>query len=218
MVNGVGLKYFQYKGGFLNDYYFYNSSVDKAEILIPTSRLRHVSYRLYKLLREFSSMKIFTTSSSSFKVVQTNASELLAQMPLFSNLATLIFEEKEVNIGCKGLLRMFQNCPSLQTLVCSEGITLSSDDAEDDGVLEPLPPCFLKSLKKIEVHAFLGNQEELDALKVLLKNAMVLEKLIITCSDSFQGRPEKLRDVNNQLADLPRGSSKCCEVICSLSP
>ncbi|XP_062013945.1 FBD-associated F-box protein At4g13985-like [Rosa rugosa] len=219
MVYGVSLKYFRYKGGFLNDYYFDNSYVDKAEILTPTLRLRHVSYRLYKLFREFSSMKMLTTSSSSFKVVQTyNASELLAQIPLFSNLATLIFEENPVNIYCEGLLRMFQNCPSLQTLVFSEGVRLWCLDAEEDGVLRPQPPCFLETLEKIEVHAFHGNRDELAALKVLLKNAMVLEKLIITCSDSFEGGPEKLKDVNNQLADLPRGSSKCCEFICSLRP
>lgn len=83
--------------------------------------------------------------------------------------------------------------------------------------MEPLPTCFLTGLKKIEVHEFHGSQEELYALKILLKNAMVLEKMIITCSDSFQVGSEKIRDVNKQLSDLTR-ASECCEVVCSLSP
>ncbi|PRQ34519.1 putative F-box domain, FBD domain, leucine-rich repeat domain, L domain-containing protein [Rosa chinensis] len=213
IVFGVSLTYFSYAGEFLNEYTFHSSSVNQAEInACPTKMWRHLSYRLYKLFRGLSSLKILTTCSYFFKVMLANVSELLAQMPLFNDLTTLVLDSVRVDLDCEGLLRMLQNCPCLQTLVFSEGISLSSGDANDDGVLDPLPPCFLTSLKEIKVYAFYGDEDEIYAVESLLKTAMVLEKVIVTFAKSLEGGPEEINDVGRQLSDFPKGS-EICEIV-----
>ncbi|PQQ09830.1 hypothetical protein Pyn_27697 [Prunus yedoensis var. nudiflora] len=77
--------------------------------------------------------------------------------------------------------KLLRGLSSVKELVFSdsnaiEGIGLSSDRVEDDGLLEPLPPCFLSHLKMIEVGDFSGDQNELNALEILLKNAMVFRE------------------------------------------
>ncbi|XP_062014797.1 F-box protein At4g09920-like [Rosa rugosa] len=135
-------------------------------------------------------------------VVLDDAPELLAQLPLFNDLITLEFEGS-VNIGSKPFLLMLHNRPCLQTLIFLEGIEESSNVAKD-GVLEPLPPCFLSHLKEIEVYEFYGDEDHIHALKVLLKNAMVLEKMTITWGTDFEVGLERKSDVHKQLFDLPR--------------
>ncbi|XP_024156089.1 F-box/LRR-repeat protein At3g26922 [Rosa chinensis] len=212
MVLGVRLAYFSYTGEFLDDYCFYNSSANEALISLNSiKRVQHVSYRLNKLLNGLSSVKHLTICDTSFEVVQTNASEHL--MPSFNNLTTLIFERVEVDLGCKGLLAFLQNCPCLKYLIFCEGIGLYSDDAKDDGMLEPLPPCFLNSLEEIDVLEFCGDEDELHAMKVLLKCAMVLKKVTINWCSGVQVEPKTMKDINKQLLDLPRGSGNC-KVVC----
>lgn len=76
-------------------------------------------------------------------------------------------------------------------------------------MLEPLPPCFLSHLKMIEVGDFSGDQNELNALELLLKNAMVLENMLLACSTEFQGGPEKKTEIAKQLSDLAKGPESC---------
>ncbi|PRQ34513.1 putative F-box domain, FBD domain, leucine-rich repeat domain, L domain-containing protein [Rosa chinensis] len=211
MVFSGSLKDLSYVGRFQNDYCFYNlSSLTEAYICHnSTKSLRHLIYRFYKLLTALSSVRNLTICHTFFEDVQTNAPELLDYMPLFNDLTTLILESSPVDIRSKGLLRILQNCPCLQTMIFCEGISLSSEYAKDDGILEPWPPCFLSSLQVIEVNTFYGDLEEIHALEVLLKNAKVLEKMSITCSNNFQGAQEKKRDVNKQLSDVPKGSESC---------
>ncbi|TQD93381.1 hypothetical protein C1H46_021050 [Malus baccata] len=99
-------------------------------------------------------------------VVLNNAAQLLAQVPLFNDVTTLALEIAPVDIGSQVLLTMLQYFPRLQTLIFHEGIKPSSNNLEDDGVLEPLPPCFLSHLKTFKVNQFWGSSNELDALKV----------------------------------------------------
>lgn len=69
----------------------------------------------------------------------------------------------------------------------------------------------LLHLKKIVVYEFYGDDHHIYALKVLLKKAMVLEKMIIiwgtdSHTETFEVGPERKRDVYKQLLDLPRVS------------
>ncbi|PRQ34515.1 putative F-box domain, FBD domain, leucine-rich repeat domain, L domain-containing protein [Rosa chinensis] len=210
MIFGVSLTNFYYSGEFRNHYCFNNSSVDKARIFhFSDEKSRHMSYGFNKLLGGLSSVKKLAINSDSLEVIQIHATELLTQMPLLNHLTTLKLEAEEVVPCSKALLRMLGICPYLQTLIFFQEINLSSDDANNDGVLEPLPPCFLTSLKQIEVREFYGDENNLCAIKILLKNAMVLETMILTCMHNFVGGSEKKKDVNKQLSDLPKGSESC---------
>ncbi|KAB2601025.1 hypothetical protein D8674_002030 [Pyrus ussuriensis x Pyrus communis] len=64
---------------------------------------------------------------------------------------------------------------------------------------------FHAHLKTIEVGEFAGQQDEFSALKILVKNAMVLEKVDLVCSTNLEGGPEKKTEITKQLTDLPRG-------------
>jgi hypothetical protein len=72
-----------------------------------------------------------------------------------------------------------------------------------------MPPCFLSHLKRIEVASYDGDMDELYALKILLKNAAVLDEIIITCSEHFVGNLEKQENFYKQLIEFPRGSQNC---------
>ncbi|KAM5583228.1 F-box/LRR-repeat protein [Rosa sericea] len=209
MVFGVSLTYFYFSGHLLNDYCFCNSSVHEAHISIDdTEGSRLKSYLFHKLLRGLSTVKKLTIFHMNFGVALTGASELLAQMPMFNDLTTLIFEGSAVDLILS--LRILQNCPCLRDLVFCEGVSLCSDDAKDDGMLDiPLPPCFWTSLKEIQVVEFCGNQNELRALRILLKNAIVLENMFVSYCGTLEGKTEKKRDLNKQLSDLPKGSQSC---------
>lgn len=95
-----------------------------------------------------------------------------------------------------------------------QGIGLSSNSLEDDGALEPLPPCFLSHLKLIEMIQFTGEEHQLKALKILLKNAKVLEKMVLYCIPDYNWVPGEKTEVLIQLSDHPRGSHFCKIVLC----
>ncbi|KAM4101868.1 hypothetical protein ACB094_05G178400 [Castanea mollissima] len=86
-------------------------------------------------------------------------------------------------------------------MVFSEGTSLSSDYERNDRILDPVPPCFLSQLNCIKDYE--GDEEELSAVKILLKNAVVLDKMVITCSHHFAKDLEKQKKVHEQLLKLP---------------
>ncbi|XP_050288642.1 uncharacterized protein LOC126727152 [Quercus robur] len=137
-------------------------------------------------------------------------------MPIFNNLEYLVLEEWSVNLNGVALLKILQKSPRLKTMVFSEGISLSSDFERNDRILDPVPPCFLSQLNCIKVYDYEGDEEELSAVKSLLKNAVVLDKMVITCSNHFAKDLKNLKKVHEQLLKLPRGS-KHCELVFDLN-
>jgi hypothetical protein len=77
---------------------------------------------------------------------------------------------------------------------------LPTNCAKDDWILEPVPPCFQSSLKCIEIRDFVGLIDELDAVAFLLKNAIALDDMVITCSTTGSEGQRKIRE---QLFELP---------------
>lgn len=61
----------------------------------------------------------------------------------------------------------------------------------DGWTLDPVPECFLSSLKEVRICDFKAKDFELSAVRVLLGTAEVLEKFSIHCSrhyrENFQG-------------------------------
>ena len=94
--------------------------------------------------------------------------------------------------------------------------SLSSDCEKDDSILDPVPPCLLSQLNCIRVCFYHGDEKELSAIKILLKNALVMNKIVIYCSKHLAGDLEKREKVFEQLLKLPRWS-KNCEFVFELS-
>lgn len=80
------------------------------------------------------------------------------------------------------------------------------ESGTDEGILDPVPRCFLSSLREIIIRDFNEDDDQLLALRVLLRTARVLEKLVIHRSEHYRGRsPEKLVEC---LKQLPRALSE----------
>ncbi|KAH7859513.1 hypothetical protein Vadar_002040 [Vaccinium darrowii] len=122
------------------------------------------------------------------------------------------------------LLDLLQSSPKLEILVFPEGLTVP-DDREYDinrrlgfeyhwSPPERVPECLLLSLKTIEIHRFFGDvKDELNLVKYLLKNGMVLEKMTILCSYyDFVG--DNSFSFKDELENYPRGSNNCNLRLC----
>ena len=84
-----------------------------------------------------------------------------------------------------------------------------SNCENDDGILDPVPPCFLSHLKCVKVCNYIGSGKQPSAMKILLKNAVVLDKMVLSYSNRFAQDFLKRRKATEQLLEFPRGSKNC---------
>ncbi|XP_062144531.1 F-box/FBD/LRR-repeat protein At5g56420-like isoform X1 [Alnus glutinosa] len=208
MIFALGLKKFDYFGELFNEYCLYKSfSLERAEInVILDNASAQIAHRMYKLLIGLSNVEVLSLSLEVVEALR-DAGERLYHMPMFNNLANLVFfEGSTIDLGCVGLLRILHNSPCLKTMKFSWGISLREND---DWKLDPLPPCFLSHLKWIVVRNYDGDKEEFFAMKILLKNAIVLDEIDIYCSERLAGNLEKQVNLCKQLIEIPKGSQNC---------
>ncbi|KAL4628458.1 hypothetical protein ACB092_05G239700 [Castanea dentata] len=81
-----------------------------------------------------------------------------------------------------------------------------------DWTLDPVPGCFLTHLKTIEISMFNGSEIEILAVKILLKSATVLEKMVVSFNPwEFEDADglKKQQEIQEQILSFPRGSSSC---------
>jgi hypothetical protein len=71
------------------------------------------------------------------------------------------------------------------------------------------PQVLCLDLKSIKVIRSSRDNEELSVLKILLKNALVLDEITITCSKHFAMDLKKQKNFYEQLIKLPKGSQNC---------
>ncbi|XP_059433044.1 F-box/LRR-repeat protein At3g59190-like [Corylus avellana] len=214
MIFGVGLKNFNYCGCLLNEYCLYESfSLEKASIHLGTNDTsEQIAHRVHKLLTGLSNVQFLRLSSKVVKVLRY-AAELLPHMPMFNNLVSLMFNvtEMSIDLSSEALLKILQRSPCLENLKFWTGGLTSNCEEEDDRILDPVPSCFLSHLKRIKVDRYDGDENRLSAIKILLKKAVVLEKIVIFFSVflSLENRVKFCK----QLIELPRGSHNCKIVV-----
>ncbi|KAE8038178.1 hypothetical protein FH972_010713 [Carpinus fangiana] len=156
------------------------SPSDFCRVTIVADRLKKFYYidqaalRMLHLLMELSNVEKLTLCSYTIEDLIYVAGQL-PHLPMFNNLMDLIIDE-DVCLDCPFLVTILQKAPCLRTLNFSGGVTLLFDL-----IWDPVPPCFLSHLKWIKLSYYEEeNEEELSAVKFLLKNAIVLEEIIIT--------------------------------------
>jgi hypothetical protein len=76
-----------------------------------------------------------------------------------------------------------------------------------------MPPCFLSYLKCIEVGNYDGFENELSAVKILLKNAFALDEMVIIFKKYDAENLEKQENLYKQLVEFPKGSQNCKMVL-----
>ena len=72
-----------------------------------------------------------------------------------------------------------------------------------------VPHCLRSCLKEFSISNFNGKLAEIELLKYLLKNATILERMMIFCSESFEADLKKQEEISNQLHMLRAGLASC---------
>ncbi|KAB1221847.1 hypothetical protein CJ030_MR2G004003 [Morella rubra] len=88
-----------------------------------------------------------------------------------------------------------------------QGISFPSDLDNDDGILDPVPPCFKSHLKCIKVIDYTAHEESLLAMKILLKKAAALDTMVISWCPEGDLVKQKLFEPLLEL--FPKGSNNC---------
>lgn len=79
-----------------------------------------------------------------------------------------------------------------------------------DRILDPTPPCFLSSLKKITICPFYATDAEISAVRVLLRMAKVLKELVIYCDESRS--KELVGDLRERLVEISNLTGSYCTI------
>ncbi|KAF3956375.1 hypothetical protein CMV_018489 [Castanea mollissima] len=212
-VFGTSLKYFSYMGDFVHDCHIQDSSSIVEAHLQAYNGDRKIGYRALKLLRGLSNAKSLKLDDNAVESL-ADADELLDHLPMFYNLThihidwvVLIYKQQR-----EALLTILRKSPCLSSLKF-EGLSFKfCYSGTYDWTLDPVPGCFLTHLKTIEISMFNGSEIELLAVKILLKSATVLEKMVISFNPwEFEDTDglKKQQEVQEQILSFPRGSSSC---------
>lgn len=90
-----------------------------------------------------------------------------------------------------------------------QGIFLSPYCEDGEWRLDPVARCFSTHLKSITIKEFGGTKGELHVVTFLLESALILERLVISCSlHKFSGGVGRQKEVHDQLM-LSRRSRTC---------
>ncbi|XP_058211330.1 putative F-box/LRR-repeat protein At4g00320 [Rhododendron vialii] len=149
-----------------------------------------------------------------------------SELPIFRNLTSLVLGAGYV--GWELLSQLLVKSPCLESLVFEEGYHIEHGedeyDEEDDsgGDDKPLlwhdwhppqnvPSCLPSNLKLVKFLKFRGGDGDLQMVAYFLKNAEVLEKLIIDCESYGEefDVPEDQLKITAKLLMLPRASRTC---------
>ncbi|MED6168723.1 hypothetical protein PIB30_014188 [Stylosanthes scabra] len=226
VIIGTNLKSFHYDGDCSDEYILYDSaSVINASINVQVPPqgfcdedygcLLDLGYYVFKLLGELPNVEKLSINHA-FPLALSRTGLLLKYMPFFPKLVELNLDTttKYICLSYPGLLAMFHNSPNLEVIRFEGGVSLPKDDATY--ILDCIPLCFSTDLKTIEICNFNGAEEELFAIKVLLKAASSLGKLIIRChsrssdfDDIDSHRGERSEKLHKQILRYPKRSMDC---------
>ncbi|XP_056171673.1 F-box/LRR-repeat protein At3g26922-like isoform X1 [Syzygium oleosum] len=219
-IHGACIKSFDYFGELFYDYVILSSSsLVEASIGChhdeTEKNIDQGACHLYKLLKAVSNVKQMFLSIEFLEDLDEREDILnLNSLPIFHSLTKLILDDCHVNLESRALLLLLSGCPILKSLEFSGSILVVSKN--EDWTLDPMPPCLPLSLKEITIRCFQGTDLELLAVRILLRTAAVLEKMLIhcsrRCSRTFQG------NLTEHLNELPTASNQCTIFVKAWAP
>ncbi|XP_048132078.1 F-box protein At4g22280-like [Rhodamnia argentea] len=207
-IHGAKIKSLHYSGTYGHDHTIScPSSPVEAIIAVfnPVAKKpEQCADHVFKLLKDLSNVEHLTLFYGGLQVMDERQ-DLLDSFPVFRSLTQLKWAISPMYLDFRALQIMLKQCPCLRSLVFAGGLI---KDSEMDGwTWDPVPRCFLSSLKEIGICNFTAIDTALLAVRVLLRTAEVLEKLFIHCSrgyrNNFRGKLMK------RPMKLPRASDQC---------
>ncbi|XP_057981082.1 F-box/FBD/LRR-repeat protein At3g52680-like [Malania oleifera] len=214
-IFGARLVHFLYIGDFFHHYCFYDSSSMADAYVFVERGHRKTAYRAFRLLIGLSESKSLFLTDKIFEGLSLYARELLDNLPEFYNLNhigsywTLLFTYRQT------FLAMLQRFPRLKSLKLNGASFRFGYDGRNDWALDPVPACFCTHLKIIGIARFWASEHELYTVGVLLLNATVLEKLVISFNpQEFDGEEDlrKRQEVCERIMSFPKASRNCVVV------
>ncbi|XP_026379026.1 putative F-box/FBD/LRR-repeat protein At1g78760 [Papaver somniferum] len=176
--------------------------------------------RILVFLMAFQNVNELTLSSDFLQVLSEVPSLIECQLPQFRNLRYLKLDMRFIRCCLFPLAYLLTSSPCMESLF----ITSKELDSEDDGEVVLSGSCILSHLKYIEMREVKGCNNELIFLEFVLKNAIVLEEMVLYFCDAgsspstnTRGVPDKLnvmKKFSEKVKALPRVSSSLIMLFC----
>ncbi|KAF9590518.1 hypothetical protein IFM89_035727 [Coptis chinensis] len=198
-----------------------DASVDVLHNL--SSHSEEIDHRLRNLLKVICNVRdlalsnhtIVVSFTESFVFLALFRGDLLSHLHKFFNSfhLTVIVEfndGKRIGWTIRHLIELLRHLPNIESLLL---INTDGGCAFEKHflIIETIPS--IARLKSIEIQNFHGSRHELNFLRILLKNARILEKLTISIVSSLSANPLVQVDISRKLRMLSRGSPGKVEVI-----
>ncbi|KAI6670863.1 hypothetical protein NL676_005748 [Syzygium grande] len=182
---------------------FYKNLESTFDVGVHGARLIIIiAYHGYELLKDLSCVKRLTLHNVGEFLHERP--DLVKSLPVFSNLTELALDAfNGLLLESRFLVAMLDKCPRLSHLSFTRSIHAESETA--DAIFNPMPRCFISSLKVIKIGRFQLGDKALLAIRNVLRTAGVLEKLFIHPPWGKQ-LPDSLLPLLNE---LPRASDQC---------
>ncbi|GMP53612.1 hypothetical protein CsSME_00019024 [Camellia sinensis var. sinensis] len=184
------------------------SSVVEAHIdlLYRFSVQQEVASCAINLVTGICNVETLTISNNTLSLMCVE--NVLDHLPTFDNMSCLELNEEFPGRLNGALMVLLEKSPKLEVLDFDMGFEPNASFDEVDLTLERVPSCFTSCLKAISITCFKGTPAEFHILRFLLKNATILEEMLICCSGNLptDTNPEEL---SYHIQMLPRGSKNC---------
>ncbi|XP_030514031.2 F-box/LRR-repeat protein At3g59190-like [Rhodamnia argentea] len=204
-IIGTSLESFYYHGECAYDYTLSSSSaLVKAAISVDhpfDEKSYQFSYHGYKLLKDVANVRDLTLSYDGLQDLN-ESKNFLDSLPIFANLKKLELNMYRACLESRALQTILSKSSCLESLRFLSGVLVES--GTDEGIRDPVPWCFPSSLREITIRNFHEDDDQLLAVRVMLRTARVLEKIVIHRSEYYLGSStEKLME---RLREIPKAS------------
>ncbi|XP_058216444.1 F-box/LRR-repeat protein At4g14103-like [Rhododendron vialii] len=186
--------------------YDLSSLVDASIGLCDGSWAEDGTPQVLGLLSGVVNVKKLSITSDTLQYL-TLVENLSDRLPTFYNMTHLELNLEFYGLSFGVLMVLLEKSPKLEFLNFEQGFY---DRDEDGYTLGRVPSCFTSSLKTVGIAYFDEDDAKMWFLRFLLKNAAVLERLMLRCYTQDQQK------LSWQLNKLPKGSKSCVIELLSL--
>ncbi|XP_026400593.1 FBD-associated F-box protein At5g22730-like [Papaver somniferum] len=167
---------------------------------------KRISQLQLGVIKELSNVKRLKISGDTFEELLF-PDDLFTSWPMFHKLVRLEVTSKISFSKDKTLLNFLRISPNLETIVFAKGFVAHQSSTDSGWTAAVVPQCMLLRLKSVKFCKFYGHLEEVNAVKTFLKNAGVLQRMIIRFRHSLS--TDEQNKVMKKLLKFPRSSAGC---------
>ncbi|KAK2448672.1 F-box/RNI superfamily protein [Trifolium repens] len=167
----------------------------------------YVVHCIFELLSGLSNIKSLNISNDTLECLIPRTEDYLNLLPTFHNLTHLyVHVTNELTSTSRVLPNILRKTPKLEVLHIPTVVSEYLDG--EDLLLNSLPCCLKSSLNQLCVLYFSGDEDEIEFVRLFLKNAPFLGEIQLFCAGSLlDNMEEKVADIQDQLRFV--GSEAC---------